>query len=77
MVDPDATPTPSIGRIVHHRGISSNGTNVHSAIITRVWSKTCVNVLVFPDGGDPSPQFSQELVDPDMDVLGWFWPTRV
>jgi hypothetical protein len=46
-------PTPTIGRIVHVLGISSNGAIVHPAMITRVWSETTVNLTVLPDCGDP------------------------
>ena len=69
---------PSIGRIVIHRGIESNFTKDHPAIINRVWSDTCVNLTVFPDCGAPQSQTSQVEIDPtDAEGRGWFWPPRV
>ena len=46
------TPTPAVGRIVHvivdpHQ---NNYCDVAPAIITRVWSDTCVNIRVLFDG---------------------------
>lgn len=44
------TPTPSIGRIVHHIGPDGK---TRAAIVTHVWSDTCVNCMVFgKDGSD-------------------------
>jgi hypothetical protein len=72
---------PSIGRIVIHRGILSNGTLLHPAIITRVWTDETVNLTVFPDFGPPSLQPSQTLIadpnDGDETGFGWYWPPRV
>lgn len=69
---------PSLGRIVIHRGISSNGATEHPAMITRVWSDTCVNLTVFPDFGAPVLRTSQTLLtDPAQPQEGWFWPPRV
>jgi hypothetical protein len=44
---------PSLGRIVLFRSEPANGVNEHPAIITRVWSDTCVNLTVFLDAGAP------------------------
>jgi hypothetical protein len=43
--------TPAIGRIVHITmdPAENNGADVAPAIITRVWSDTCVNVRVLAD----------------------------
>lgn len=39
---------PTIGRIVHYRANgkweAANGAETHPAIVTRVWSETCVNL---------------------------------
>lgn len=37
--------------IVQGPGVVSNGTNTQAAIVTRVWSPTMVNLMVFPDAG--------------------------
>ncbi len=44
---------PSIGRIVHYIGdgtLLSSSDNHYPAIVTHVWSDTCVNLFVFPKG---------------------------
>lgn len=44
---------PSIGRIIHVCiGIEDGAPVLRPAIITRVWSPTCVNAQVFLDGGN-------------------------
>lgn len=46
--------TPTIGRIVLYRGpLLTNGAPEAPAIVTRVWSDTCVNITVFRDYGTP------------------------
>jgi hypothetical protein len=71
---------PSIGRIVLFRTHASNGALEHPAIITRVWSDTCVNLSVFPDFGEPQPRTSvnqnESLDGPNQDYA-WRWPPRV
>lgn len=49
--------TPTIGRIVHvlMAPDSNNGSDVAPAVITRVWSDTCVNLRVLRDGY-PGPE---------------------
>ena len=44
--------TPSVGRIVHTLvdPTHNNGADIAPAIVTRVWSDTCVNLRVFYDG---------------------------
>lgn len=46
------TQIPTIGRVVHVLvdPKANNGADVAPAIITRVWSGTCVNVRVLRDG---------------------------
>ena len=39
---------PTIGRIVHF--VNALGTNPIAAIITAVWTDTCVNLRIFQDG---------------------------
>jgi hypothetical protein len=43
--------TPAIGRIVHvsMNPAENNGADAAPAVITRVWSDTCVNVRVLAD----------------------------
>jgi hypothetical protein len=40
---------------------SNNGSDIAPAVITRVWSDTCVNVRVLPDAGDTYVLTSQVL----------------
>jgi len=69
---------PSLGRIVIHRGISSNGAKDHPAIVNRVFTPECVNLTVFPDCGSPVSITSQIAIDPTNQLaIGWFWPPRV
>lgn len=71
---------PSIGRIVLFRQLSSNGIIEHPAIINRVWSDTCVNLMVFPDCGVPTIKTSvvqDENIDLSKNMLAWRWPPRV
>jgi hypothetical protein len=71
---------PSIGRIVLFRSHESNAAQEHPALITRVWSDTCVNLTVFPDNGSPiletSVNQNESLEGPNQD-LAWRWPPRV
>jgi hypothetical protein len=45
------------GRIVKYiqplNEVSFNGSKHHPAMITRVWSDNCVNLVVFPDANAP------------------------
>lgn len=86
---------PAIGRTVIYRmgkadqyiahgNRLGNGAIEHPAVITRVWSDTCVNVTVFFDNSTPDVRSSQmllpELPDGVVDVSensGWRWPDRV
>lgn len=63
---------PSIGRIVHVC-TDANGT-VEPAIITRVWSDTCINVTLFPDCADPH---SLTSIVQGEGIHEWQWPPRV
>ena len=71
---------PSLGRIVLYRSIESNSATEHPAIITRVWSDTCVNLLVFPDNSAPVVKTSASFNDQDFDAdhaYHWRWPPKV
>lgn len=78
---------PSIGRIVH---FVQNGVH-YAAIITKVWSDTCVNLHIFPNGSDvitpgatdaQSNAHSVTQSEP-LECCGkigewsWHWPERV
>jgi hypothetical protein len=54
---------PSVGRIVlvFADPKLNNGADEAPAIITRVFSDTCVNVTVFPDATTPYPRTSVNL----------------
>jgi hypothetical protein len=46
----------SIGRLVHYRvGGTDETPELRPALVVRVWSDTCVNLRVFPDGSNDSP----------------------
>ena len=71
---------PSLGRIVLFRQQLSNDAVEHPAIITRVWSDTCINLTVFPDYG--SPDYKTSVVQNESMVEGnqeraWRWPPSV
>lgn len=82
-------PKPSVGRIVlyrltagesaascvHHGAVRplNNGAEVAPAIITRVFSDTCVNLRVLLDGPDTLWVTS---ANPGDDERQWQWPPR-
>lgn len=73
---------PSVGRIVmFHSDAKQNGSNVHPAIITRVWTRDCVNLTIFPDAGLPysvtSVSYGENGDGPCVFSQRWFWPERV
>ena len=78
---------PSVGSVVHFLQ-----NRVHyAAIITKVWSDTCVNLQVFPNGSDDGPvpgalnclnmAFSVPYGEPCYECgrpdWSWHWPERV
>lgn len=79
------TPKPSVPRMVLFRSTYPeeqwNGAAEHAAVITRVWSPTCVNLKVLCDGA-PSVDFSSvELEGSFTPIEGfpsrcWAWPGR-
>lgn len=75
---------PSLGRIVLVRtyGERINGQDEHAAIVTQVWSDTCINLTAFPGSGSPrgfSSVSHESLVPPEVGTgyVSWRWPPRV
>ena len=73
---------PSIGRIVHYvlPSPAKYAGEHRPAIITRVWSDTCVNLHVFEDFDDGELESLPTSVT--FEALGkaersWHWPERV
>lgn len=71
-----------IAEIGRHCG-GTNGTREHPAIVTRVWTESCVNLCVFFDGLGPQPRSSVSLlaalppgVRDESGASGWKWPER-
>jgi hypothetical protein len=88
----------SIGRIVHYyqgdyeadsygskeRWPGTNGTRFHPAIITRVFTDDCVNLVVFIDGKGQEVRTSMTRLPDEVFAegmhctnSGWRWPERV
>ena len=77
---------PSVGRIVLTPVApeTNNGSTVAPAIITRVWSDTCVNLRVLHDSENITWKTSVKLCESeaeahDPDAFGHtaYWPPRV
>jgi len=75
---------PSLGRIVQYSQPAGearhNDERTHPAIITHVWSDTCVNLTVFFDNAAPEPRTSVCLRTDDADHnpnAYWEWPAKV
>lgn len=64
---------PTIGRIVH---FTSDGTDVRAAIITHVWSDSCVNLSVFGPNGDSEGKTSVLFAEDRTQAQTWAWPPR-
>lgn len=70
---------PSIGRIVHF----VIGDNHVAAIITAVWSDTCVNLRLFQDGSntDNGKNWGEWATSRSLDESAhdgtWHWPEKV
>jgi hypothetical protein len=82
--------TPSIGRIVHltqkRPEAYGNGLVHLPAIITAVWSDTCVNLQVFTDGGNSEDGYggsnikwvtSVTMDETAIQPRSWHWPEKV
>jgi hypothetical protein len=87
----------SVGRVVHYyegdfepvnrdspHGRGTNGTRIHPAIITQVYTDDCVNLIVFLDGTGPHVRTSMTRLPDEVFVegmhctnSGWRWPERV
>jgi hypothetical protein len=78
---------PTIGRIVIVKGIESNGSDEHPAIINCAHTDAMLNVTVFPDCGTPTSKTSVPLVHDRVAAAEYvrrnpgqlvcFWPERV
>lgn len=73
---------PTIGRIVHFlaNGMMAPG-NHYPAIITHVFSDTCVNLCVFPkgtpqDASDSGLKTSVVFDELMVTIYSWHWPER-
>jgi hypothetical protein len=67
-----------------HEWRGTNGTRTHPAMITRVWTDDCVNLLVFFDASAPMVMTSMTLLPNEVFAegmhctnSGWRWPERV
>lgn len=68
---------PSIGRIVHF--YLGNSKEPLPAIITRVWTDTTVNLVVFGIHHAPSAEYTSIVYSeqPEENTLSWCWPPKV
>jgi hypothetical protein len=66
---------PQIGDMVIFKGMLWNGVDEHPAVITRVWTENCVNLMVFPDTGFPTAVTSVNRVGSRM-ILSTCWRNR-
>lgn len=86
----------TIGRIVHYyegdfepstgsaTASGTNGTRWHPAIITRVWTDDCVNLIIFFDATSPQVRTSMNRLPDEVFAdgmhctnSGWRWPPKV
>lgn len=73
---------PTIGRIViyrlagNERNLFTNNAEELPAVITRVWSDTCVNLKVFNDGNQDFWRTSVLVDDGNLQPGVWRWPER-
>jgi hypothetical protein len=66
---------PTLGRIVRFVAWSPVGEH-QAAMITKVWSDTCVNVTVFPPVGFPYVASSVTFNADGTSANTWHWPPR-
>lgn len=79
---PPPAQKPSVGRVVHYHLPDSKKTQPYAAVITHVWSDTCVNLCIMQDGSYPASTkypTSVNLLRNGDAVSGpcWSWPPRV
>ncbi len=69
--------TPKVGDMVlfkqRSRDPVTNGTHIHPAVVTRVWSDTCVNLFVMLDATGGVSRTSVVLGPLDTDAEAWNW----
>lgn len=70
---------PTVGRIVHYYGkdaYGDNGEGPYAALVTKVHSDTCVNLMVFMAGMTPAS--SVQGGDDQQSGMSqrWEWPPR-
>lgn len=70
----EQTQKPSPGRIVLYRETDNEEEN--PAIITKVWSESCVNLRVFADDDHPMRRRTSVLHE-NTGGPSWRWPPRV
>lgn len=70
---------PSVGRIVHYSPPDevADRKQPRAAVITHVWSETCINLYVFPDGSYPLDDINPTSVTLGTGPRTWCWPPRV
>lgn len=65
---------PTVGRIVHF--VNESGTHM-AAIVTKVWTDTCVNLVVFePYDGCPTVVRTSVCESVNSAPFSWHWPER-
>ena len=69
---------PTIGRIVHFVWMRDETTDSgdQAAIITHVWSDTCINLCVFSPNGETKGETSVVYSD-TRSSRSWHWPEKV
>lgn len=72
--------TPTVGRVVWFKAYSGDtypgaGDGFQAAIVTRVWSNTCVNLAVFDANGNTFGRTSVLLVQPESECPAYGYCT--
>ena len=73
---------PTVGRIVHYytsmgsQWSNGVGNGPYPAVVTRVWTPTCINLKVLPDCNEPFDATSIGLKNDSLTTY-WEWPPRV
>ena len=71
---------PTIGRIVHYKNTETEkgfqqGADTVPALITRVFSDTCVNLTIFQDAAELTRRQTSVMLGTEPGT--WAWPERV